>query len=208
MPNRLSHFKRKVQSKGFTLIELIVTVSIGLVIIGVLSSIFIGSWRAYIAQEVYVQLQRQNRVAVDEISIAIKSAATIVESHSYGGNTYQSTASSLVLRTPSVDEDGNVLTGNDYLIFRLNPSTPTTLERIVIADSNSNRANLPSPLALNEKTSSLTFTYYDSNNATISIATGDLAESASINVAINSQDVANGRTISRQLDNRVYLRNR
>lgn len=193
--------------KGLSLIELLVGMSISLIVAGVISAVFIDSWRAQIAQETYAALQQGSRASVDEISASIKVASAVAVTVSSGGDTYNSDASLLVLQTPAIDESGNILNDIDYLIFRRNPSDSTLLERIIIADDTSSRASLPSPFNLNNFTGNLVFSYFNAAGTTINPNTGDLTTSTSVGVLVDSQKVANGRTISRQIDNRVYLRN-
>jgi len=197
------------QSKkpGVTVIELLVAVGTSLIISSVLSAVFVNSWKAQISQEAYTELQQKGRNAVDEISAALKVGSGIEASITSGLDTYQTTASSIVIKTPSIDNLNNILVSDDYYIFRLNPSDNTKLERIVVADASSSRVSLQTPLTLNDVTGSLTFTYLDSTGTEIAPGVGNVANSTAVDFILINEKLAQGRTISRSLDNKVYLRN-
>jgi hypothetical protein len=54
---------------------------------------------------------------------------------------------------------------------------------------------------------SLSSTYYDATGE-LALGVDDVTATTNINIEITSQKVSQGRTISRSIDNRVYLRNK
>ena len=55
----------KSKSPGFTLVELMVAITIGLIILAVLSQVYVGSKRTYRSQEALSRLQENGRYAID-----------------------------------------------------------------------------------------------------------------------------------------------
>lgn len=194
--------------RALTLIELLIAMAISIVVSGVILAILVSSWRADIAQTAYLDLQQKSRTAVDEISSTIKVSSGVVTSHTAGGTTYTTSSTELVLKTPAIDDSLNILTGTDYYVFRRNPITATILERIIVADPASSRTTIASPVTLNDVTGALTFTYHDSAGATITPGVGDVTTSTAVKVVVDSRKTVQGRTLSRIIDNFVYLRNR
>jgi len=192
---------------GLTIIELLIAVSTSVVVAGVISSIFINAWRAQISQEDYTELQQKSRLSIDEITNTIKVSSGVLVSHTDEGNTYTTSASAIVLKTPAINASNQVLTGNDYIIFRINPVDSTKLERVVIADPASIRANLPASLNLNDRMGSLVFVYNNSSGQ-INLGTGDVTTTTNVDATVTSQKASQGRQITRALDNKVYLRNK
>lgn len=192
---------------GLTIIELLIAVSTSVIVAGVISAVFINAWRAHISQEDYTELQQKSRLSIDEITNTIKVSSGVLVSHTNGGNTYTTSASTIVLKTPAINASNQVLTGTDYIIFRINPADNTKLERVVIADPASIRANLPASLNLNDRMGSLAFVYNNSSGQ-INLGTGDVTTTTNVDTTVTSQKTSQGRQITRSLDNKVYLRNK
>ena len=55
----------KSKTPGFTLVELMVAITIGLIILAVLSQVYVGSKRTYRSQEALSRLQENGRYAID-----------------------------------------------------------------------------------------------------------------------------------------------
>lgn len=197
-----------MKRQAVTLVELLIAASISTIVAGLIAAIFVSSWKAHITQEAYSELQQKGRLATDEIASAVKLSSGVVASITSNNITYTSSASSIVLKTPAISSDNTILAATDYFVFRLNPSTPTNLERIIIADPTSDRVNLAASVVLNDRAASLTIAYLNSAGATLTIGVDDLTVAGSVNYVIDSQKVAQGRTINRAFDNRVYLRNK
>ena len=194
------------KKRGITLIELLIAMSTSLIIAGVISAVFISSWKAQIAQEEYTELQQKGRKSVDEISSSIRVASGVMTSITSGSDTYITSALIIVLKTPAIDGSDNILPATDYFIFRLNVSDATKLERVIIADGTSTRANLAATTTLSNVMGTLSFLYYDSDGL-LDPETDDITTTTSVFVEVDSQGDFQGRTINRILDNLVYLRN-
>ena len=198
----------KSKKRGITLIELLIAMSTSLIIAGVISAVFISSWKAQIAQEEYTELQQKGRKSVDEISSSIKVASGVITSITSGSDTYITSDLIIVLKTPAIDGSDNILPATDYFVFQLNVSDATKLERIIIADGTSIRTNLAATTTLSNVMGTLSFIYYDDSTGSVLVpGTDDITTTTSVFVEVDSQGDFQGRTINRILDNLVYLRN-
>lgn len=191
--------------RGFSLIELLVAVSISTVILGVFVQSLIGGWNAQNSQEVYSQLQRGARDTIDEVSKYGWGATTVVSSTTSGAVTYTSDASTVVLRLPPLDANGDIIVGDDYIVIRQNG---TLTERIIIANPNSTRIALRSPLNLNRDTGSLTFKYYNAAGVELIPGTNDVSPARELTVTIVTSRTVGARTYSRQIETTIMLRNK
>lgn len=192
---------------GLTLIEVLLAMGLSLIIAGVVGAVFFDSWKAQIGQEAYTELQQKSRQAVDEISSQVQTASGVVASVTSGSTTYTTNANTVVLKMPSLDVNNNILSGTDYIVFRRRPAATNNLERIVIADAASSRTSLRTPLILNDRTTTLEFQYYNLAGSELVPGTGDLTTSESLFVHVVSSKLVNGRTLVREIDNTVHLRN-
>jgi prepilin-type N-terminal cleavage/methylation domain-containing protein len=68
----------RARFRGFTLMELMISMAVGLVVIGVLVSLSIISAQNFAATANYVQMNDQSRLALDRISREIRNATQLV----------------------------------------------------------------------------------------------------------------------------------
>lgn len=204
---RLRQLKPSSRRAAFTIVELLVAMLIGLIVSGVIAAVLISTWRAQTSQEIYTQLQFKSRTAVDEIATQIKSASGVMANAALSGTTYTTGNNVLVIRTPALDVNNNILPASDYFVFRRNPANLAELQRLVFADPTSSRVSIPSPLVLNDSADALVFGYYNSAGATLTPGVGDITTSESVSVSVTSAATANARTVTRQIDAKAFLRN-
>lgn len=195
------------KKRGLSLIELLIAVSTSIIIAGVVSAVFINSWKAQIAQEEYTELQQKGRKSIDEISSSIKVSSGVMTSVTSGSDTYTTSPLIIVLKTPSIDSSNNILPATDYFIFQLNTSDATKLERIIIADDTSFRTGLASTTTLSNVMGTVSFIYYDSTSTILTPGTDDITTTTNVFTEVDSQGDSQGRTINRKIDSLVYLRN-
>lgn len=193
---------------GFSLIELLVVLAVFGIIASVFSSTFLDSWYSQLVQQAYGELQRKSRFTVDEITHQARSASSVITSTTFSGTTYTSTSSSLVIRLAPIDANDNQLTGDDYLVFRRNPTTSTKTERLVIPNGSSQRASWPFALRLNDETSALQIRYYNSVGTELTPGSSDLTQTKRLTVLSRSSRSLRGRTYTREIETTVSLRNK
>ena len=118
----------KSKSQGFTLVELMIAITIGLIILAVLSQVFVSSKQTYRVQEALSRLQENGRYAVDFMGRDIRKAG-------YAGCVGAGT----ILNT-----NANPVTG----LTLLNPTTtPPSLQGIIGYEQASVPAGFPVVMA-------------------------------------------------------------
>jgi type IV pilus assembly protein PilW len=75
MKHSLFDSNHRARQGGLTLVEIIVALAIGLVLLGAISEVFVGSKRAYHVQDALSRVQENGRFAVDFLSRDIRMAA-------------------------------------------------------------------------------------------------------------------------------------
>lgn len=190
---------------GFSLIETLVAIAISIVVGIVISQSFFSGWQAQLSQETYGELQRAGRFTLDEMTEQIWNASTVVGATTINATTYASDAETLILRLPPLDGDGDIITGDDYIVF--NENGPT-IERIVGPHASSVRAAWHSPLSLHKETGNISFQYYNAAGVELIPGTNDLTAARTLRVTIYSTRVSGTRTYNRQLETAVVLRNK
>lgn len=191
--------------RGFTAIEVLIAIAISTVIGLVISQSLLKGWQAQISQEAYSDLQRAGRFTLDEMTGQIWNATTVVSGTTINGTVYTSGAETIVLHLEPLDADGDILSGDDYLVFRKNGSR---IERLVGAAGASKRADWQTPLSLNQEVSALTLRYYDAAGTELVPGSGDLTTARKITVSVTSSRTQGSRTISRPLEATAILRNK
>lgn len=190
---------------AFTIIEVLIASAISLTVIGVISESFIGAWNVQRSQEAYGELQRASRFSLDEMSKQMWNATSVTSSIVINDVTYASGANTIVLRLPPLDNDHNIITGDDFLVFHLNG---TKTERLVSPNGSSLRASLQSPLTLNNNTALLQFRYFNAAGAELIPGTNDLSPARTVTITVRSSRTVGSRSYVRELETTVLLRNK
>lgn len=93
------------QDKGFTIVELIISLAISLVVISAIYSVFVMAMNSYSAQEDMTDLQQRVRVVLDFISREVKSLDTI--------NSVTCTANNSSISFNFIEDTGTATSGTD-----------------------------------------------------------------------------------------------
>ena len=133
---------RSAKSRGFTLTEILVVVTIMGMLVGSLVSISIDTTRlgkTIVSEE---SLSGKSRAQLDVMMKDIQDAGAILATYT-NGSTYTTDANgNLILQVPSHDASGDLLTTNDVIVYhRVGASAPYTLKRIVFPTAGSSRAS-------------------------------------------------------------------
>ena len=136
---------------GFTLVELQVASTIALITLSAVIALYLFSWRSFTIGNALLDVYSNSRNASGWLMRDIRCAAQVVASYDSSvdddGESYTTTSHSIVLMVPSVDDDGEVISGNyDYIIYELQG---TNLYRIVQKDGLSSRTAGSSVIAHN-----------------------------------------------------------
>lgn len=186
--------KKKSRKSGFSFIEAIFASAILAFVLVAFVVVYINFFKFYNRQQAEMKLGDSARNAVKELQSSALQANQIVASHDFSGPTFNTDQDTLVLELPSIDGSGNVVSGKyDYVVFY---KTQENFYKLTEADAASSRAS--SLKQLSESVATLTFTY---NNP-------DLAQANKIDTDIQMQSLLSGQTISYQLYQEIYLRNK
>ncbi len=150
--------------RGFTLVEVLVVVTVAGIAGFFLIQAFLQNTSFFYQQTGRVQEGLSLNNSSSFITEAIKSSTAVAKGYpSSEPYEYSSSASTLVLKIPSIDSSGDVISDQyDYLIFFKQPASPRLLVKKVIPISPSQRGGEEQVLLNN--LSQLEFYYLDQNN--------------------------------------------
>ena len=146
----------KVRLKnGFTLVELMVSMSIGMVILAAVTTTFMSQTRIYNAQEQINEMQQNARGVLDIVSRELKMAGYKPSGGGFNGVTYSTTQ---LMVQADLDSNGAISTGS------------TANEQITYAYDSANQritraVGSGSAQVLAEHITAFTFSYLDSTGA-------------------------------------------
>lgn len=158
---------------GFSLLELLVAVGLGMVILGGVATTFITQTRVYNAQEQVNEMQQSARAAMDLISREIKLAGYKPTGTSIVGVAYN--ASVLRIRA-DLNADGAVDDNSDeHLIFAFNSGASQITRTYGVTGA--------TPQVISNNVSAFTFNYLDSSG----VATTTDADIRQVSLSITAR---------------------
>ena len=186
--------KNEPNNQCFSLAEAVISIAVVIFILVAFLTIYINYDKFLNRQQIQISIGDSGREVVKELQSAALQSDRIMSSQTISGIPYSTDQHTAVLRIPSVDGSGNVISGkNDYAVFYL---TGKNFYRRMQADAASSR---PSGLnKISDAVSSLNFVY---NNS-------DLAQAAKIDADVQMQATAGKQTVSYHLHQEIYLRNK
>lgn len=159
----------KVQSLGnygLTLIEVLVAMGIATLAGVLLVVIIVNSAGIFTQQSSKVQTGLNINDALSSVRGNIKQASAVAESYTSGSTTYTTGSSQLVLKVPSIDSSGNIITDTfDYFVFFLDQKI---LHFKIFPDSSSSRT--ASDRIFSTSVDSLEFRFFNSANPPVEVA--------------------------------------
>lgn len=180
--------------RGFSLIELMISMAVGLMITGATYGIFISQDKQLNKQDKIVEMQQNVRAAMDMISREVRMAGYNHSRSFITGIPYH--AAQLQIRA-DLNEDGDVLDANEDITYAYN-SSKYRITR--------NTGGGAQPFA--ENIIGFTFEYLDAAGSSITLAS-DEAGIRQVKLIITGRTSApiNGRYQTYQLSANVYPRN-
>ena len=183
-------------SGGFTIMEVLIAASIGIVVLSAVLFLFIRGNQMFVFDSRYLDTQKNVRLALDNISQDIRCAGDVVSTAI--GSVPASTSQQLVLEVSSINAGGDPIAGNDYFMYKLNG---TTLEKTTWAFGGartSGTKNISSNIyRLPVGSSALTFGYLPT-----------LAGATRVTISITSTATVMNKTHTKTLNTSVKLRNK
>jgi type IV pilus assembly protein PilW len=168
------YYLPKNKESGFTLVELLIAMTIGLIILTALSSTFLMQRKTYDVQEQIVEMVQTARAAMDMVSREIRMAGYNPRDAGFDGITYD--ADQLEIKADMYETnntgnpDGDTNDSNEHIIYTMDSDYPFEIRR--------NTGGGRQEFALNIQ--SFTFEYLDSSG----IATTATADIRQIRITI------------------------
>jgi prepilin-type N-terminal cleavage/methylation domain-containing protein len=157
-------------TKGFTLVELIITLGISFAALAGLVNMFFIFNATHEYQRIFHATAGSASASMNAIEAAVLPARHVLSSRTISGTTYSSGPSTLVLEVPAVDDIGNMVNGtNDYIVI---VASSTSLYRITDAAATSARES--GTTLLSTTLNALSFTYDEASYADVSRVTADV----------------------------------
>ncbi len=200
---RLSKIRqKKFQPKGFTLVEVLVTVSISSIIILAMLSLYVAGQRYFMNGNARSDLLRDNRQVFNFVSRDVQEAIQVMPSW----DIYATSTDCLVLQVPSIDSNRLIIDIDsqfDYIVYRLNSESPNKLERVIDANNGvSNREDSSRTIATRVNSFQLS-----SGGVELS-SVSDFSQVASVDITLVTTQNLLGRTFQENLKTGVKLRNK
>ena len=168
-------FSPRTIQNGFSLIEMVIVIAVGTAMLIVLGALIFNFNKTSIYQQTLVQSSGSANALLREIKSLALPANAVLETHTFSSATHTSTTTSLVLRIPSINGSGSVITNTyDYAAFYV---AGTKAYRLLEANALSNRTS--GTKLLSSTISTLTFTYNNVSFPAVNTITVDIRTQAS-----------------------------
>lgn len=153
--------------KGFTLVEILIVITITGVIGFLLTQLLIQNNSVYFAEDAKVSQGLSLNTISNKLQTDIKQASGIASGYPVSLPTYLSSLDTLVLQLPAIDSSGNPIDNVfDYVVYAKDPVRGYILKRMVYKDDISTR--IEANQVLTTSLSLINFYYYDQNNEVVS----------------------------------------
>ena len=162
--------RSKINNRGITLIETMMGLAISALLVVILSYCLIIVLRLNEAQKTVSALTSSTDRGIYRISSSIQQSSQILSSAVIFGTTHTTSSSALVLKIPTVNSSGQIISGSyDTVVYRRNPSDLSELQEITDAEAGSARFDGTHLIA--RFVTNLLFRYNNSNYSLASTAT-------------------------------------
>ena len=194
--------QEKSKPEGFSLVEVLVTVTISSLMILAMFSLYVAGQRYFMTGSARSDVLRDNRQVLNYVSRDVKEAIQVLPSW----DVYTTSANCLVLQVASLDSNGLIIDIDsqfDYIVYRLNSEYPNRLERIIDAnDGLSSREDSTRVIATRANSFQLRSEGVDLS------AVSDFSQVSSVEVTLIATKNLLGRTFQETLRTGVKLRNK
>lgn len=104
--------KEAKKHRGASLLEIIVVIGISVVLFFVIADVFISFSRLFQIQSAITDVEMNNYLALNRLQKIIKESDQVLASKIINSAIYSTSNSTLVLEAPSIDGDGNIISGS------------------------------------------------------------------------------------------------
>lgn len=155
-----------MRGRGFTLVEVLLAAGIGVIASTLLLVIMVNSTGLYFKESSKLQEGLNTNDALARVRASIKESNSVAASYTSGTTTYTSSTTQIVLKSPSIDSSGNIISNTfDYTVFFLDQ---TKLRFKLFPNSLSSRKSQDQ--IFSTFVDSLNFKYLDSQNPPSEVA--------------------------------------
>lgn len=191
--------------KGFTLVELTITIGILGIVSTVLALIWANFDTTFYIQQSKNALQRETRSALDSVNSWTKKSAEVVSIWTAPDLAeYATDSSEIILKVQAIDANNNLIALTyDYVIFKADNAESNKLKRLIYADAASSRNN--STAVYSDNLNSLNFTFYDPGGVELIV---NYENTVLIKTNIITQEVVRGTTNQVNLTTETKIRNK
>lgn len=196
--------------KGFTLVEVIVgTALLGLVSV-LIASIYFTNFKLFSHQSTSIDINSQNKLAIDEISNQIRQSQSVAAScpNPPCNPTETSSSTVLALQLWPLDANGDPKdplggTDYDYIVYKIDPANSSRIQKKIAPDASSTRPASAKVLATSLSANGLSFTYKDGSGSTVSPSAA-----TEVTISISTTGTSVGKTQTVTQTNNATLRNK
>ncbi|MBT8339929.1 MAG: prepilin-type N-terminal cleavage/methylation domain-containing protein [Desulfatitalea sp.] len=202
MNRRTDRSRQPAGRLGFTLVELLIALFVGLIVAGVAGTVFVSSMRAYSTQTLLIDTRQEVRAALDIMAAEIRMAGFDPLRRANAGIAVAQ------VNTICFSMDNNMNGSVDdhdqeKITYYYNPENRVIYRQLYQGMKEDDPP--PQPLTNEDEVSAMTFSYLDENS--LPAASVEDVRIVGINLTFVEKD-AGGRAVSRSLVTFVALRNR
>ncbi len=154
-----------MRQRGFTLIEIMIVITLISICGYIVADIFIGQNRIYKVQVAELNVTSDARMSLDDIDNFVRQANRVLDSYT----TYTTSSQVMVLQIQSVDSSNQLIPAFDTIVYYL---TGTNLYREIFPNAGSARPAMVKKIASN--VTSLAFTYNNASHSLVTEVTTDI----------------------------------
>lgn len=159
--------------KGFSLIEIVIGFSLISIVSVLVASLYFTNFKLLSHQSTSIDIYSQNKIAVDEITNQARQSQGVAASCCSPQETTSATV--LVLQLWPLDVNGEPFdpgtTNYDYIIYKVDPSDSTRIQKKVVPYATSTRPASTKVLSTSLGANGLQFSYNDVTPSLVSIVT-------------------------------------
>jgi hypothetical protein len=158
------------KEQGLTLIEVVISIGIGIVLMITLLNLFDWHQKIYTQQVATVRATGAARTILYNMSQDVAQANSVEASHVFGSTTYTSGTNTVVLKLPAVNSSGSVISAvYDYVAYYLSNG-----KVYQVNDPGTGSIRLRNAKLMGENVQTFALTYNTATPATASIVSIDL----------------------------------